>query len=1100
MKTIKKFLLRFLFLSTLLFPAYISAATISEEIAGLYIAFFNRAADESGLHYWEAQAEKMGEDTALKTLAAAFASHPKFTQLYKDMSNKEFVEAIYINVLGQAGDSKGIAYWKDLLEKGMSRSDMVANFVVMTLNFDSKDPQYETLRAINTTLNNVQNPLETAQQRKDLFANKVAVSLMYIDALDTKTNLDQQTDAFDPASLNLDKAYRASINLLYSIADDTTTREKALNLLEMIASSEDAINIINRLRKQYGSVLQDSTLISQMISLMENLRIYNNNFGTITSPITGKVWMDRNLGATEICTSSYDEECYGDYYQWGRYPDGHEKVDSSITLKVASSLITQDNKFVISSYDWINKDTQGRYRSQTYNVCPVGFRVPTIEELLAEKISNTTEAFDILKLPATGDRNKNGHFAEKGESGYLLSSSSVVANNYKQFKYTDTYSMYNVSPRTTGTAVRCIKSVEPIQWVTGTWGKCQGICGISFGVQSRSVTCQDATGTPLPDSYCIDPKPISSQRCEMQSCANNLPPVAVDDFEQLLKPSIAVFDNPNYVDSLGNSASESDNIQATLTSLNYNNLAFTDTTVDGLQTALTARQILLMPENEQSSAYSNLPADTKSFIYDFVSNGKTLIINSDGSGKGLRFLNEIFGWSLQAGERFADQDDRFQKTVNNIGTPYENAPDMIPGNDGTYTVSLLSLPMNSKVYYIDDNNNVAVFSKDVGAGHVIFLAYDWFNAVPVGIYDGGWVDVLNASVLMGEIPVAYTVVEANETNPSQSVSGNVLDNDSDPDTSHEQLIVIHVNSTSISDAGTTTVNGLYGSLTIDAKGAFTYDLNNSNPTVNALKEGETLEDIFTYTISDNESEAKTDSATLNIKIDGVNDAPTANAGANQNVIFGAVVQLDGNASSDPEGDVLTYLWSIDAAPAGSVATLSDTTAVNPTFTPDVIGDYNIRLVVNDGKVDSLPDSMHITVTPAASNVALNKNVTMLTAVVLGSSLNITNGSYADVCYSFDSSSTGYRISFEVDLSTPHKIEKIIFSPIQTRDYIIESSLDGVTWTTRNNVFGLDYYHNTIQSITISPSYTARYIRYTGINYAVGYAGVKEFEVHGIPSS
>jgi len=1038
MKTIKKFLLRFLFLSTLLFPAYISAATISEEIAGLYIAFFNRAADESGLHYWEAQAEKMGEDTALKTLAAAFASHPKFTQLYKDMSNKEFVEAIYINVLGQAGDSKGIAYWKDLLEKGMSRSDMVAEFVRITLDFDPDDPQYDVLHNatyVTSQQRRRQNPLEVAQKRKDLFANKVAVSLMYIDALNTKTNLDQQTDAFDPASLNLDKAYRASINLLYGITNDTTTREKALNLLEMIASSEDAINIINRLRKQYGSVLQDSTLISQMISLMENLRIYNNNFGTITSPITGKVWMDRNLGATEICTSSYDEECYGDYYQWGRYPDGHEKVDSSITLKVASSLITQDNKFVISSYDWINKDTQGRYRSQTYNVCPVGFRVPTIEELLAEKISNTTEAFDLLKLPATGDRNKNGHFAEKGESGYLLSSSSVVANNYKQFKYTDTYSMYNVSPRTTGTAVRCIKSVEPIQWVTGTWGKCQGICGISSGVQSRSVTCQDATGTPLPDSYCIDPKPISSQRCEMQPCANNLSPIAVDD--RYFNVNI---DTDYTTADISTEAAEGSSVKFIIDTRENEEVSF----------EWVFRTNDYVPYND----FSFVAVDEEPLV--LLSNVATV---GNYGNSGLKI---------------------FRYTFTSAGAH-------------TVTFGILDVRDRAVNSYLDVKPLNVNILKIGTLGEVTTNVNNSFTLVTNGAIVSEVDNFLDTQETSG---IEFMIVE----NDINNLSANVLENDSDPDTSHEQLSVIQVNSTSISDAGTTAVNGLYGSLTIDAKGAFTYDLNNSNPTVNALKEGETLEDIFTYTISDNESEAKTDSATLNIKIDGVNDAPTANAGVDQNVVFGTTVQLDGNASSDPEGDVLTYLWSIDAAPAGSVATLSDTTAVNPTFTPDVIGDYNIRLVVNDGKVDSLPDSMHITVTPAASNVALNKNVTMLTAVVLGSSLNITNGSYADVCYSFDSSSTGYRISFEVDLSTPHKIEKIIFSPIQTRDYIIESSLDGVTWTTRNNVFGLDYYHNTIQSITISPSYTARYIRYTGINYAVGYAGVKEFEVHGIPSS
>ena len=45
---------------------------------------------------------------------------------------------------------------------------------------------------------------------------------------------------------------------------------------------------------------------------------------TVTSA-TGKVWMDRNLGAAQVATSATDEAAYGDLYQWGRPEDGHEK-------------------------------------------------------------------------------------------------------------------------------------------------------------------------------------------------------------------------------------------------------------------------------------------------------------------------------------------------------------------------------------------------------------------------------------------------------------------------------------------------------------------------------------------------------------------------------------------------------------------------------------------------------------------------------------------------------------------------------------------------------------------------------------------------------
>lgn len=93
---------------------------------------------------------------------------------------------------------------------------------------------------------------------------------------------------------------------------------------------------------------------------------------------------------------------------------------------------------------------------------------------------------------------------------------------------------------------------------------------------------------------------------------------------------------------------------------------------------------------------------------------------------------------------------------------------------------------------------------------------------------------------------------------------------------------------------------------------------------------------------------------------GDNNAPVANAGSEQNVKTGSLVTLDGSTSSDADGDILTYNWSFTSKPDDSNATFSDSTVVNPTFTADVDGTYVINLVVNDGTVDSLPDTVTIT--------------------------------------------------------------------------------------------------------------------------------------------
>jgi preprotein translocase subunit SecF len=55
---------------------------------------------------------------------------------------------------------------------------------------------------------------------------------------------------------------------------------------------------------------------------------------------------------------------------------------------------------------------------------------------------------------------------------------------------------------------------------------------------------------------------------------------------------------------------------------------------------------------------------------------------------------------------------------------------------------------------------------------------------------------------------------------------------------------------------------------------------------------------------------------------------------------------------DPNGDLITYRWSLLFKPVGSTATLSSATTVSATFTADLAGTYLVGLTVNDGKVDS----------------------------------------------------------------------------------------------------------------------------------------------------
>ena len=117
-----------------------------------------------------------------------------------------------------------------------------------------------------------------------------------------------------------------------------------------------------------------------------------------------------------------------------------------------------------------------------------------------------------------------------------------------------------------------------------------------------------------------------------------------------------------------------------------------------------------------------------------------------------------------------------------------------------------------------------------------------------------------------------------------------------------------------------------------------------------------------------------------------NVAPTANPGASQNVLVGAVVSMDGSASKDPDGGTLTFKWTLIGKPAGSAATLTNSSYPNPKFTADLAGNYVLSLVVNDGKKDSAVASVSVTATTAnaapVANAGSNQNVTIGSTVTL----------------------------------------------------------------------------------------------------------------------
>jgi hypothetical protein len=135
-----------------------------------------------------------------------------------------------------------------------------------------------------------------------------------------------------------------------------------------------------------------------------------------------------------------------------------------------------------------------------------------------------------------------------------------------------------------------------------------------------------------------------------------------------------------------------------------------------------------------------------------------------------------------------------------------------------------------------------------------------------------------------------------------------------------------------------------------------------------------------------------DSLPATVTITTQNSRPVANAGASQTVVVGTTVTLDGSASSDVDGDPLTFRWALSTTPVGSLATLSDRTAVRPTFVVDKSGTYVAQLIVNDGTLDSLPATVTITTQNSRPVAIAGANQT----VVVGTTVTLDGSASSDV--------------------------------------------------------------------------------------------------------
>ncbi|TVQ42803.1 MAG: hypothetical protein EA362_12510 [Saprospirales bacterium] len=183
--------------------------------------------------------------------------------------------------------------------------------------------------------------------------------------------------------------------------------------------------------------------------------------------------MDRNLGASQVATSSDDEDAYGDLYQWGRFADGHQCRNSSTTTTLSSGDQPGHGDFILSltgPMDWRDPQESNLWQgvNGVNNPCPDGFRLPTDSELNEERLSwvdpqinssnNAAGAFaSPLKMPMAGNRSPTNGSVIINSGLYWSSTFSGTVSRRLLFFEIDENASMNISERARGFSVRCIK-------------------------------------------------------------------------------------------------------------------------------------------------------------------------------------------------------------------------------------------------------------------------------------------------------------------------------------------------------------------------------------------------------------------------------------------------------------------------------------------------------------------------------------------------------------------------------------------------------------------------------------------------------------------
>lgn len=263
---------------------------------------------------------------------------------------------------------------------------------------------------------------------------------------------------------------------------------------------------------------------------------------------------------------------------------------------------------------------------------------------------------------------------------------------------------------------------------------------------------------------------------------------------------------------------------------------------------------------------------------------------------------------------FHDHDNALASGVDALGglevanTVATSEVELIAGTDEDESINLEPSLDSFEINYTEDGNKEtvtgnALLNADEGDGNGVFewlntnsmygtltadsdgdysFTIDRTNATIQALGAGEQIaEVFNYSYTDSNGDIAYGSLTVNITGindaPTVEASTNEVKEDTIPSVKDFLATPSDIDTNDVLEFIPFTSQGIYGSLVVETDGSYTYTLDDS-PEVDALAEGEIKEEVFTYTVQDNNGGIATN--TLTITIEGTNDAPTVEAEVN----------------------------------------------------------------------------------------------------------------------------------------------------------------------------------------------------------------------------